>query len=122
MLRPIIAVGGVAVTRPLFDIETVYGYSGPLSNTDDPCFLREAWAAFAEYCRSAHIVAEFARCHPYAANQDLLGPGSMVVFDRQTVSIDLSGNDGRLASVACRSRHGRRAKACRCSRTCTRPP
>lgn len=93
MLRRISAVGEVAITRSLFDIETVYGYSGPLSTTNDPRFLREAWAGFADYCRSASIVAEFARCHPYAANQGLLGPGSTVVFDRQTVSIDLSGDD-----------------------------
>lgn len=93
MCRPITAVGSIAAPLECQDIETVYGYSGPLCTTDDPRFLGDAWAGFAAYCRRARVVAEFSRFHPYAENHDLLGPGCTVVLDRHTVSIDLRGTE-----------------------------
>src|SRR5437870_1422825 len=46
-----------------FDFETAYGYGGPLANTRDPQFLKEALDAFASTALDHHIVAGLVRFH-----------------------------------------------------------
>lgn len=48
----------------LYDIEPFLGYSGPVVNTDDRGFLREALNAYSAYCRQQGIVAELIRFNP----------------------------------------------------------
>src|ERR1039458_8383092 len=54
------------------DIESVYGYSGPLSTTNDRKFLAEAWGAFSDWCQQQNVVAEFIRFHPLLDNKESL--------------------------------------------------
>lgn len=53
------------------DIETVYGYSGPLSGSSDPLFIERATNAFKIYCKEQNVVCEFIRFHPIIKNHTL---------------------------------------------------
>lgn len=65
-----------------------YGYGGPLASDTDAAFLRDAWAAYGDWCRAHRVLAEFARFHPHAANQRFYGGATRE--NRQTVSVDLA--------------------------------
>ena len=81
----------------LFDIETVYGYSGPLSTTLDPEFLSEAWTEFGRWCLSESIVAEFIRFNPMIGNNALVQNFSCnVVIDRKVVLVPLPMQESEL--------------------------
>ena len=62
--RPIQSVAGHAIAGGLSDLETAYGYGGPLATTLDPVFLAAAWEGFAQWCRQRRVVCEFLRFHP----------------------------------------------------------
>lgn len=72
------------------DLETPYGYGGPLANSIEPDFLRAADAAFSAWARNEGIVAEFIRFHPLLENWNYCPPDSWrVIYNRPTVAIDL---------------------------------
>ena len=75
----------------LFDIQSPYGYGGPISNTEDQDFLFRAWDEYETWCRNQKIVAEFIRFHPLLQNWNYYG--GVVVEDRETVAIDLAQQD-----------------------------
>jgi len=50
------------------DIETAYGYSGPLSNSSNVNFIEKAQSIFSEWCHDKNVVAEFIRFHPLLKN------------------------------------------------------
>lgn len=83
-------IGSRELTIPSRDIESAYGYGGPISSTLDPAFLLEAWAGFTEWCRDVGVVAEFARLHPLTGNEVFLDPGMDCTINRETASIDLA--------------------------------
>ena len=72
-----------------YDIQSIYGYSGPLTSTDDNRFCREFENAFLDYANSACIVAEFVRFHPLLNNYGIFTNNIDVIFDRQTVVLEL---------------------------------
>ena len=72
-----------------FDIETVYGYTGPLSTTADPDFINEAWRLFSDWCRERNVVAEFIRFNPLLDNTRYVDPACQVKLNRETVVINL---------------------------------
>ncbi len=76
---------------PGFDIQSPYGYGGPVSNSDNPDFLARAWDAYVETARSQDIAAEFVRFHPLAQNSRFYG--GKVEFDRETVWVNLELGD-----------------------------
>lgn len=69
-----------------FDIQSPYGYGGPVSNCDDAVFRNDAWRHYKLWCRERAAVVEFVRLHPLAAWQYYPG---FIVPDRHTVVIDL---------------------------------
>jgi hypothetical protein len=87
--RPIDRVGSEKVGTRWSDLETVYGYSGPLATTTDPLFLARAWSAFDGWCRDEGIVAEFIRFNPLLGNEVLAAEDTAVALDRQTAVLDL---------------------------------
>jgi len=96
VIREIVQVAGHRLAEPWCDIETPYGYGGPLSNTDDASFLAAAHQSFAIWCRQNRVIAEFVRLHPLLNNQRWLSPQAELIFDRETVSVDLTGvRDGK---------------------------
>ena len=87
LVRPI---EGPALPRIAYDFETPYGYGGPLSSTDDPAFLAEAWQAIEDHCRAIGVVCGFLRFHPFFDNQRWVSGSAMtVVRDRDTVILSL---------------------------------
>jgi hypothetical protein len=75
---------------PGFDIQSPYGYGGPVANSHDVGFLNRAWRAYVEWARAAGIAAEFIRLHPLAENASFYG--GRIDEDRQTVWIDLQAD------------------------------
>ncbi len=75
------------------DIETVYGYSGPLVIAPDvaPRFLGPAWVQFRDWGIDNNVVAEFIRFNPFTGNQKCVLFDVGVTADRETVVLDLSG-------------------------------
>jgi hypothetical protein len=53
------------------DIETVYGYTGPVSTTENRDFIKTADKAFCDYCVSEKIITEFIRFNPLLQNQSI---------------------------------------------------
>lgn len=73
------------------DIQSAYGYGGPVASTADPAFLDAAWRAYGEWCRDNGILAEFVRFHPLLENWRYFG--GTVMDDRWTVWVDLTADD-----------------------------
>jgi Acetyltransferase (GNAT) domain len=78
------AVGG-------FDIQSPYGYGGPVANSEDAGFLARAWNAYVDWAREAGVAAEFIRFHPLAQNTRFYG--GCIEEDRQTVWVNLQTDD-----------------------------
>jgi len=72
-----------------YDIQSVYGYSGPLASTDNRDFCNEFECSFLEYVKSANIIAEFVRFHPLIQNHEVFSNNIEVIPDRQTVVLGL---------------------------------
>ncbi|MEN6349503.1 MAG: GNAT family N-acetyltransferase [Syntrophomonas sp.] len=73
------------------DIQSAYGYGGPIVSSGNEPFLSRAWSAYDEFCAKNKVLAEFIRFHPLLNNW--LYYRGEVVADRQTVWIDLNGGD-----------------------------
>lgn len=88
LIREINSNSGKTVLR---DIETVYGYTGPISNSNEREFILRANVAFKEYCQSQNVVCEFIRFHPLLANHKIasLNLDLNVIALRDYVYVDL---------------------------------
>ncbi len=82
------------------DIETVYGYTGPISSTDELTFLKEADTAFLDYCKSENVITEFIRFNPLLQNQQIVEWNSSIklIALRDYVVIDLKLSEQELFS------------------------
>lgn len=81
-------VGEKKLEQTWYDIETSYGYGGPLCNTADTQFFIEAYTLFTEWCNTNKVVAEFVRFHPLIQNINWLDSDTEIIWDRDTVSLD----------------------------------
>lgn len=75
-----------------YDIETVYGYGGPLVNTEKNQFVERFEEAFLQYCKHEKIVAEFIRFHPLIKNEMIFRKNVQVLHNRKTVVLDLTSD------------------------------
>ncbi|MDF2183728.1 GNAT family N-acetyltransferase [Grimontia hollisae] len=87
--KRISSVAEVVVQEELYDLETPYGYGGPLSNSDEPDFLQRAFCAYRHYCQQQNIVCEFIRFHPFNPLAENKKYFDMHVPERQVVIVDL---------------------------------
>lgn len=55
-----------------FYFETLYGYSGPISNTDNKTFLKKAWEVFLIDCINLNIISGLIRFNPFLNNHNLV--------------------------------------------------
>ncbi len=80
-------------TTGLFDLVSVYGYTGPLSNRKaselDEGFIRNFNQAFLDYAKKNNIVSVFARMHPFFNQRPLLQSLGGLTENGKTVAIDL---------------------------------
>ncbi len=73
-----------------YDLETPYGFGGPVSNSGDPAFIRRAIGAHRENASEEGVVAEFIRFHPFNELPETAPEAFDHVFkERQTVTIPL---------------------------------
>jgi hypothetical protein len=75
----------------LRDASSPYGYGGPLSSTDDPRFIAQAWQAYAHWMTSQRVVVEYVRFHPALGNERYYG--GTVSDNRTVVWMDLQTQD-----------------------------
>jgi hypothetical protein len=83
------------------DIQSPYGYGGPVSSSADEAFLANAWASYTAWCLENNVLVEFVRFHPLLENWRYYQ--GEVIPDRQTVWLSLE-NDDLLASYNVRAR------------------
>lgn len=91
LLRPVARIGALDAPPGLNDIETVYGYSGPVATTTSPDFLAEAWQGFEGWCSEQNVVCEFIRFSPLLCRERFASPQTEVSLNRETVEIRLEG-------------------------------
>ena len=73
----------------MYDIITPYGYGGPLYNRVNERLIKGFREEFEHYCREENIISEFIRFHPLLKNHCYLDEAMDVVYDRETIYIDL---------------------------------
>lgn len=73
----------------LKDFETPYGYGGPIANTSDQSFLREAETQFIGTLKKHGIIAGLIRFHPLIGNHLIINDQISSIYDRKTVYLDL---------------------------------
>lgn len=89
-----------------WDLQTAYGYGGPVSSTDDSAFTEAAFELFAEGSASRGCVAGFLRFHPLLRSDRFVSKRCTVVDDRETVLMDLrSAPDILLAEMHPKNRN-----------------
>jgi len=112
LLHPITNVGGTELAdRGWGDIESVYGYSGPIASSAESSFLFRAWRWFDDWCRDQHIVSEFIRFHPLLETRRFAHPSMTVDADRHTVLVPLDGSEDTLMRQAAPEHRNRLKKA-----------
>ncbi len=77
-------------------VSPTYGFGGPLCAQPDEQVLQAFRTEFEEYCHGANIVSEFVRFHPLLRNDRFLGGRMDIVFDRESVFIDLTRTEEEL--------------------------
>lgn len=85
----------------LNDIQSPYGYGGPISTSDDIKFLSRAWDTYQSWCTQNNVLVEFLRFHPLLKNWRFFN--GEVFDDREIVWLELSHED-LLASYSVRVR------------------
>lgn len=88
--RKITQVAGIAVEEALYDLETPYGYGGPLTNCYDSEFLTAAFSAYKAECVNQRIVCEFIRFHPFNPLTQHEDCFDFFCQERQVVIVDLT--------------------------------
>lgn len=73
-----------------YDIETPYGYGGPVTMCADSSFTSRFENSFLEYCKNENIIAEFVRFHPLIENEHVFQKNIEVLHNRSTVWLDLT--------------------------------
>lgn len=90
-LKSTIALDDETSQLKVHDIQSAYGYGGPVVNPAGEAaeFLQEAWSKFAAWCAIENVVSEFVRFHPLLDNVRW-APKAMKTFeDRITIPIAL---------------------------------
>jgi hypothetical protein len=82
-------VTGYPLDGDYYDIQTAYGYGGPVATSESGAFWAEFEAAFLDYAGSGGIVAEFIRFHPLLRNHLGFAERIRVEKNRTTVVIDM---------------------------------
>mgnify|MGYP001299186099 CR=1 FL=1 len=70
-----------------FDIESSYGYGGPIGNNKSKVFINKVSNYFTEWCNKKNIIAEFLRFHPLNNHSEFYWGKS--IKNRSTIVINL---------------------------------
>lgn len=92
ILHPVKNIGTIPLSNIIYDIQSVYGYSGPIVSSKDLGFLEKAWNYHFKWCHGNNVVAEFIRFNPIL-NNHLHAQGQYeIVKLRKTIYLNLPGN------------------------------
>ena len=83
------------INEDLFDIQSAYGYSCPLSNHNDSLFIERSQNSFSEWAKDNNILVEFIRFHPLLENKiknSWCKKIGRLINNRPTIYIDLENN------------------------------
>jgi len=83
---------GYDLDEEYFDIQGAYGYNGVISSSYEKGFIDSFYEAFSEYAVQRNIVCEFVRFHPILNNARFSQGYVDVLFDRNTVALDLTND------------------------------
>lgn len=73
-----------------FDIETAYGYGGPVSNTNNLSFLNRAIAELRVKLNKKKVIAELIKFNPYSTNKNILeNYDGKIINEKKVVYINL---------------------------------
>ena len=102
--------------KPIFDIVSPYGYSGPAVRVEDQNILNSLfngfYKSFNEYCMKQNIVCEFTRMHPLLENARFAEKGNLLESGK-IVYIDLEPKEGKIFSSFTKACRGSLKKAMR---------
>lgn len=76
--------------KDYYDIETAYGYGGPISNILDPKWIKESFEKFHSWTKSNNIISEFLRFHPLFDVTQHISSEYELLKNRITCSLDLN--------------------------------
>lgn len=88
-LHPINNIPGISLPRICNDIQSVYGYSGPVATTSDSSFLEKSWDFHFQWCKQNDIIAEFIRFNPLLGNHIFAQGQYEIVNLRKTIYMEL---------------------------------
>ena len=75
----------------VYDIQTVYGYGGPLASNNNPEFLKSCWTELQSTASNHGIIAGLMRFHPLLETHHYIDPDTVTLFQNfDVVCIDLS--------------------------------
>ena len=83
---------GYDLDKEYFDIQGAYGYNGVVSSSYDPSFIKEYFSEFNCFCADNNIIADFSRFHPLIKNHLFSINYSNIVFDRNTIYVELNNS------------------------------
>ena len=90
--RRIKDVAGSIIDEELYDLETPYGYGGPITNCYSEQFLDDAFLAYREECIKQKIICEFIRFHPFNKLAQYKDYFDFYAQERKVVIVDLTLN------------------------------
>lgn len=82
-------IDGYSLPEEYYDIQTAYGYGGPISSCEDNEFLLRFEEEFFKYCAESNVVAEFIRFNPCTENEKIFKQNIDIIENRITVCLDL---------------------------------
>ena len=88
-----------------YDLETAYGYGGPISNSEDLQFIKQSNTEFLKYIKKNSILAEFYRFHPLFQNSNLVDESVEIIENRKTCSIKFDQIDDQISYYSSKVRN-----------------
>ena len=97
---------GLLPAGRLFDLETPYGYGGPLIDAPlSPETQRIFMEELRTYCLEQHIVTQFLRYHPLLDNHGVVSPMTETRYLRDTIYMDTASPELILANMDSKNRN-----------------
>lgn len=88
--RKIILEGMSQKNQDFYDIETPYGYGGPLCNTEDKIFIKKANYEYSKWVGQKKVIVELSRFHPLIKNENNFDETVTVSLIKSTCSLNLN--------------------------------
>ncbi len=85
-----IDIAGISKKKEFYDIETAYGYGGPMCNTNDTVFIKNANYEYSNWLKKENVIVELSRFHPLIRNENNFDETVSISSIKSTCSLDLN--------------------------------